>query len=184
MVRTRVRTIDELRHVWGISEKRLSNHGQLMLEALAPFLPALDLNAANGEEQRADGEDCPDPALGDGRPHLQWMAEAGRSGLPDGPWENRRTFCFSEYNCKACERHGDGSAWAVQSQQLLGRLRELYGSYDECQSRGWRWFASPNHSQGSHNHKWWPPLSMCNRLGLHKMPMGTRAVLAMLDQIV
>merc|ERR1711937_913936 len=110
-----------------------------MLAALEPHLSKLP--GIPGPTEMA----VPEPQMGDGRPHPHWVAEARRNGLPDGPWENRRTWCFSELGCEACGRHGPEGPWAVQTQQLLHRLRELCGSYSRCHELGWRWFADPNH---------------------------------------
>lgn len=174
MVRFKPTTLGELLHIWGISEQRLAQHGELMLAALKPHLSKLP-----GPEEV---DVAPESQLGDGRPHPHWLAEAKRTALPDGPWEKRRTYCYSEYGCKACENHGPDGPWAVQTQQLLNRLREGCGSYARCHELGWRWFASPNHGQNSHYHKWWPPLALCEKFQLTCMPMGTRAVIALLDR--
>jgi|ERR1712216_819404 len=183
MVQILPRNEDELLSVWGINPRRLEQHGAGMLQALEPFRGVLEQQ----HHKRADE----DVKLGGGaklsqdrRPHPHWVAEQKRAGLPTCAWEQRRCWCASEYGCRACESHGPEGSWAVQSQALLNRLEAVYGSFSQCEESGWRWFASPNHSQLSHNHQWWPPLTICEEYGLRKMPLGTTSARALLDRMV
>lgn len=182
MVRLLPETKEELMAVWGVSPKRYESHGELMLKAIKPWIPKL---RAEQKKIRAKQPKLgPKDLKGDGRAHVSWEAERRRSDLPSGPWSKRRIFCATEYGCDACIRHGPNAAWASMSNSLLGRLQQVYGSYENAREAGWRWFANPNHNQGSHNHKWWPPLTTCRMKKVNKVPLGTRKAKKLLEEIV
>jgi len=182
MVRLLPQTKEELMAVWGVSPKRYASHGELMLKALKPWIP--DLQKQQGKIREKQPKLGPKDLRGDGRAHPSWESERRRSDLPTGPWSKRRTFCASEYGCEACIRHGPNAAWAAMSNSLLRRLESVYGSYEKAREAGWRWFASPNHNQGSHNHRWWPPLTTCRMQKIKKLPLGTRKAKKLLEEIV
>ena len=176
MIRLLPRDLDDLLVVWGISPLRASQHGDLMLSALEPFRERL--LQERGASDTSSSSKC---WKGDGRPHPHWVGAQRLQCLPVSEWTNRRTFCVTEYGCRACEQQGPDAPWAAQSQSLLNELAEVYGSLDACDEAGWRWFAKPNHKAFSHNHQWWPPLAFCVSFGVAQVPLGTTAARALLD---
>ena len=69
------------------------------------------------------------------------------------------------------------------SQRMLDMLASprAYGSHRGAHAAGWRWNASPNHGASSHAHQWWPPQAALAEGA--KLPLGTMAALALLDEL-
>ena len=155
----------ELLSLWGFGERRVEQHGALLLAALEPFRATLAARAA----ERA-------PAA-EGAPHAAWHAAKAKEELPEGPWADRRRWCADRYGCKACFERGPDASWGPQSQRLLDELARRYGSHEGARAAGWQWHARPNHAQYSHDHKWWPPqreYDAATARGLvYAVPLGT-----------
>ena len=198
-----------LLRVFGIGPKRVVQHGQLMLDALSPFRAAL--LAKRPRRQVATAPPPPAPVDAATPKAAALRSSGGRASgwneadgaalasphwraldLPAGPWSERRQRCANVDGCAACARFvADGRPfdYAVQSQKVLDALASpgAYGSHAAAHAAGWRWHAAPNHNSNSHNHKWWPPQAVVERMdedgmgmGTVKMPLGSNAVLALL----
>eukprot|EP00747_Dinoflagellata_sp_TGD_P216033 gnl/TRDRNA2_/TRDRNA2_88648_c0_seq2.p1 gnl/TRDRNA2_/TRDRNA2_88648_c0~~gnl/TRDRNA2_/TRDRNA2_88648_c0_seq2.p1 ORF type:complete len:175 (+),score=14.66 gnl/TRDRNA2_/TRDRNA2_88648_c0_seq2:37-561(+) len=133
-------------------------------------------------------------AWGDGTPHADWVEKSKTKILPDGPWGERRLWCAQTLHshtgrtCRTCAHKSVDSSWGPHSQVVLNILasERMYGSLDNANDAGWRWYAKP---QGrAHDHQWWPPQSMCDlyeaMYGPLELPLGTTPVMPFLDVMV
>jgi hypothetical protein len=108
----------------------------------------------------------------------EWQEQRELLQLPSCDWAGRRRRCADVNGCQACARYASARrrfSYAPMSQRLLDVLAHAYGSHRAAHTAGWRWYASPNHGQSSHAHKWWPPQSavQAHLAPGTKLPIGT-----------
>ena len=155
--------------------------------AAAVATPATVAAASAGGGQQPDSSRWRDEA-GAELASVHWAAQREVLHLPAGPWAARRRRCARVNGCEACARYvADGRDWeyAPMSQRLLNVLASpgAYGSHAAAHAAGWRWYASPNHGQGSHAHQWWPPQEVVEEQRLDKLPLGTYKALDVIEAV-